>query len=69
VYYAGHGEMKNGMTDIVFNSNEEPNFEIEGELSKLATYYSSYTIAVLDCCRTESQNDDKSRSSYSAQGS
>jgi hypothetical protein len=36
VYYAGYGEMKNGMTEIVFNSKEGPNFEIEAKLTALA---------------------------------
>jgi len=36
VYYAGYGEMKNGMTEIVFNSETEPNFEIEAKITALA---------------------------------
>jgi hypothetical protein len=36
VYYAGYGEMKNGMIEIVFNSETEQNFEIEAKITALA---------------------------------
>ena len=50
VYYAGHGRMKNGRTEIVFNNKKEQYFDLEAQLTKIACK-NTYIMAVFDCCR------------------
>ncbi len=50
VYYAGHGLMKNGMTEIVLNNNDV--YNLEAELRKMAAdNQNTFTLAVFDSCR------------------
>jgi len=50
VYYAGHGLMKNGMTEIVLNNNDV--YSLEDELRKMAAdNQNTFTMAVFDSCR------------------
>lgn len=52
VYYAGHGEMKNGMTEIIFNEGQSDEvYQLEKKLTRLAKSRNTYTIAFFDCWR------------------
>ena len=50
VYYAGHGLIKNGMTEIVLNNNDS--YNLEAELREMAAgNQNTFTMAVFDACR------------------
>ena len=54
VYYAGHGTVMDGTTQIVLNINEgkKTPFPLETHLRILGTRKGVYVMGVLDCCRS-----------------
>ena len=59
-YYAGHGSLRS-KTAIVCNKGpaEEEFFPIEEQLLRLSLTNGSYIVAVLDCCRTVANRDER----------
>ena len=54
VYYAGHGTVMDGTTQIVLNINEgkKTPYPIETQLRLLGRVKGVYVMGVLDCCRS-----------------
>lgn len=53
VYFAGHGHIQDGLTNVLLNSSnpKKVTFNLEARLRTLATIEGSYVIGVLDNCR------------------